>query len=440
MHVDLSQFHGKRVCVALSGGGDSVALFHYLKTHAAENGIRLSALNIEHGIRGETSLRDTAFVQELCAREGVPLYCFSADIPALAAAGGRGLEEEARLFRKKCYEQILREGKADLVATAHHAGDNAESVLFNLFRGASLTGAGGIGAFVPLYGEKGVVRPLLGVPKAEISAYLREHALAYREDESNADESYTRNFLRRRVLAPVKERFPHAEERLYAFSRDAQADDELLYELAREHLHAEGGTVFWRRDLPDPLFRRCFVLALRQTGVNKDITRAHVEGALSLRTAQSGARISLPAGLYAVREYDTVRLCREREQAPPEQPFRAGTFAFAGGTLTAELRQRGAEPLTGGRTLVLDADALPAGCVLRTPREGDTFCKFGGGTKALKKVLVDKKIPARVRAGLPVVACGERVFAVCGTEIAESVKVTAQTRRVWILTYEEKQP
>ena len=90
MHVDLSQFHGKRVCVALSGGGDSIALFHYLKTHAAENGILLSALNIEHGIRGETSLRDTAFVKELCAREGVPLYCFSADIPALAAAGGRG--------------------------------------------------------------------------------------------------------------------------------------------------------------------------------------------------------------------------------------------------------------------------------------------------------------------------------------------------------------
>ena len=158
MRFDWTDLAGRRVCVALSGGGDSVALFFYLKEHAAEHGVTLSALNAEHGIRGGASLRDTAFVQELCAREGVPLFCFAADIPSLAAESGRGIEEEARLFRRACYEEVLRGDRADVVATAHHAGDNAESVLFNLFRGASLTGVGGIRAFVPVIGEKEIGR------------------------------------------------------------------------------------------------------------------------------------------------------------------------------------------------------------------------------------------------------------------------------------------
>lgn len=438
MHVDLAPFCGKRVCVALSGGGDSVALFHYFRTHAEECGIALSAVNVEHGIRGAASLRDTAFVKELCAREGVPLFCFSADIPALAAKSGRGLEEEARLFRRSVFERLLREDRADFVATAHHAGDNAESVLFNLFRGASLTGAGGIHAFVPVCGQRGIVRPLLGVPEAELSAYLREHALAHCEDESNADEAYTRNFLRRRVLAPAKERFPHAEERLYAFSQCAREDDAFLYGLAAQQLQNGGGAAGWRLDLPEPLFRRCFMLAMRGAGAVKDVTQAHVAAVLSLRKAQSGARVTLPAGLYAVREYDTVRLVRRRAEAPPEQPFCTGTFAFAGGTLTVKERAAGGEGFKKGKALVLDADALPQGCVLRTPREGDVFRKFGGGTKKLKAYLVDRKIPARVRAGLPVLACGSEVLAVCGVEIAASVKMTEKTQRVFEITYEEK--
>ncbi len=446
MRADLTACRGRRVCVALSGGGDSVALFFYLKDCAAEQGITLSALNVEHGMRA-ASVRDTAFVQALCAREGVPLFCFRADIPARAAKNGRGMEEEARLFRRACYAQVLREGKADVVVTAHHAGDNAESVLFNLFRGCSLTGAGGIRAFVPLMGEKGVARPFLGVSKAEISAYLQERSLAFCEDETNADERFTRNFLRRRVLAPAKERFARAEEHLYAFSRTAREDDDFLNALAAERLRREGGAVFWAADLPDPLFRRCGALALRELGAERELTGAHIEALLGLRAAQSGARVCLPAPLCAVREYEWVRLFRANGEqveqgAFSERAFCEGTFVFPRGTLTVERRQGAEEPLCGEgegarRALVLDAEALPAGCVLRTLQTGDVFCRFGGGTKSLKKALSDKKIPARVRAALPVVAKENNIFAVCGVEIAESVKMTRHTRAVYILRYEE---
>ena len=149
MKPDLTDLRGRRVCVALSGGGDSVALFHYLKTQAAENGILLSALNIEHGIRGAASRADAASVRALCAERGVPLRTVSEDVPALAAQWGTGVEEAARRCRYAAFARLLSAGEADVVATAHHAGDNAESVLFNLLRGSSLTGAGGIRAFLP---------------------------------------------------------------------------------------------------------------------------------------------------------------------------------------------------------------------------------------------------------------------------------------------------
>ena len=149
MDIDLSPWRGRRVCIALSGGGDSVALFDWCVRHAAANRITLSAVHVEHGIRGSASQQDAAFINTLCARACVPLFCFAEDVPALAAVWGTGLEEAGRRVRYARFCKLLAEDRADVVFTAHHAGDNAESVLLNLFRGASLAGAGGIRAFLP---------------------------------------------------------------------------------------------------------------------------------------------------------------------------------------------------------------------------------------------------------------------------------------------------
>ena len=310
MLFDLAPYRGLRVCVALSGGGDSVALFCFVAEHAARFGVTLSAVHIEHGIRGARSRADAAFVRALCATHGARLFEYSFDVPALAEASGEGIEERARACRYDCFVRLLERGEADVVMTAHHAGDNAESVLFNLFRGASLTGAGGIRAFVPVMGEKGIARPLLGTPKEEIAAYLRERALAHCEDETNADETYARNFLRARVLAPAMERFPHAEEHVYSFSRDAREDDDFLNALAEKELTVCEDGAAWSLSLPAPLFRRCLVLAMGKFGVVRDVTRVHVAAVQALAEKQSGARVSLPAGLAAVREYGSVRLFR----------------------------------------------------------------------------------------------------------------------------------
>ena len=463
MDIDLTPWRGRRVCIALSGGGDSVALFDWCVRHAAANSITLSAVHVEHGIRGSASQQDAAFINTLCARACVPLFCFAEDVPALAAVWGTGLEEAGRRIRYARFCKLLAEDRADVVFTAHHAGDNAESVLLNLFRGASLAGAGGIRAFLPAeelcarfapefltarpgapvldppaapeflsasvsasvaapsLAGKGVARPMLALPKAEIEAYLAARALTWRTDESNADTSFARNFVRAAVLAPAKQRFPAAERHLYAFSRLAQEDEAFLSSLAAARLtRQEDGSFRIPQETPRPLFFRACARAFRALGA-EDASLSSFEAAASLIGARSGAERDLPCGVRAVREYDAVVLFRPAPAADYAYPFAEGEFAC--GAYTVRIEAGGVPKKERGlmRPLCFDAAALPQGCLLRPRRAGDTFTKFGGGTKKLKDWFIDRKIPRRLR-DLPVIACGSTVYAVCGAEISEQVR------------------
>lgn len=466
MDIDLTPWRGRRVCIALSGGGDSVALFDWCVRHAAANSITLSAVHVEHGIRGSASQKDAAFINTLCARACVPLFCFAEDVPALAAVWGTGLEEAGRRVRYARFCKLLAEDRADVVFTAHHAGDNAESVLLNLFRGASLAGAGGIRAFLPAeelcarfapellavspaspeflsapltggaraerlasvgggvagvsLAGKGVARPMLALPKAEVEAYLAARALAWRTDESNADTSFARNFVRAAVLAPAKQRFPAAEKHLYAFSRLAQEDEAFLSSLAAACLTREEGAFRIPQETPRPLFLRACARAFRALGA-EDASLSSFEAAASLIGARSGAERDLPCGVRAVREYDAVVLFRPAPAADYAYPFAEGQFLC--GAYTVRIEAGGVPKKECGlmRPLCFDAAALPQGCLLRPRRAGDIFTKFGGGTKKLKDWLIDRKIPRRLR-DLPVIACGGTVYAVCGAEISEQVR------------------
>ena len=438
LRIDLSPYAGKRVCVALSGGADSVALFLLLREGAERFSISLSAVHVEHGIRGEQSLADTAFVRELCAQAGVPLFCFSAQIPALAAKSGRGLEEEARAFRYAVFARLIREDKTDFVATAHHAGDNAESVLFHLFRGASLTGAGGVRPFLPVEGERGVVRPLLAFTKEEILADLRERGAAWREDATNADTAYARNFLRHRVLKPAKEAFPACEKNVYGFSRLAREDDDFLYSLAEGCWREEDGACLVDAAAPRPLFLRACVRALARLGVEKDYTYANFQALFSLIGGENGTSVDLPRGVRAVREYGKIALYRPQPFAAAEYAFAEGEFPFGGWAVRVG---RAAPPAAFRkeafpRRLYLDGAKLPPGCVLRPRRDGDVFAKFGGGTRKLKEFFIDEKIPRRERGAIPVLAAGGEVFAVCGAEISEKAKLDKDTREADVFSIE----
>ena len=408
MELDLEQYRGKRVCVALSGGVDSVCLLHYLHFNAKSYALTLSALHIEHGIRGDESLRDCAFCQTLCNQLSVPLSVVHADVPALSKTLGVGLEEAGRAARYDAFRAVLVKD-ADVVVTAHHKNDVAETVLFRLARGTSLAGMRAITE------REGISRPLLGITRAEIEAYAEEHGLAHAEDSTNYDESYARNCIRHTVLPALEKISAHAAEHIARFSSLAAADDDYLRQLAREKIVTRHGEQSVPVNLPAPLFSRACLICMASLG--SECGGANLAEINKLKSLPSGKKVSLPSGAEAAREYGAVVFYRPAPE-PLERPFEGVDDALIS--------------KTEGR-LRADLDKFPAGCVVRTRREGDVIVPFGGGRKTLKKFLTDKKISARTGRGLLLIAKGEEIFAVVGVEISEKVKITESTRRIGYL-------
>ena len=234
---------GDRICAAVSGGADSVALL--LLLHAANAlprrglGVGLSAVHVHHGLRGEEADADLAFVEALCLRLAVPLHVHRASVPermaasragAVKAGAGKteGCEEAARAIRYECFASLIAQGHADSVLTAHTLDDQAETVLMKLLRGAWTEGLSGIHPVVLVDKAKPggrILRPLLAVRRAELEGYLRARNQPWRTDSSNSDEAFTRNRVRHRLLPILREYNPSLDQTLANLAELAREDE-----------------------------------------------------------------------------------------------------------------------------------------------------------------------------------------------------------------------
>ena len=463
----LAPYQGLSLAVAVSGGRDSVALLHYLHKNAEEAHILLSALTCSHGIRPSAEA-DVAFVEELCRAWAVPLTVFRADVPARAKQSGRNLEEEGRLFRRECYQKMLGEG-ADAVLTAHHRDDYAETVLFRLARGTSLQGLDVFPA------QKGLLRPLLSVTRARIDEYIKENALPFREDETNADIALSRNRIRHEVLPALERAVLGAKENLVRFAERAVRDDAFLQALALREVRGEGEKRV-SVALPEPVFFRACLAAMKALGLTRDYTESNLKELQKLASAQAGRFTRLPCGITVYREGADLVFLPGRKDAEGadkaqelpfflgrkeafggvlevgegdfgedeadrgetgEQPFLRGEPPFLRGEQTTGEQPflRGEPSRTCGRVLYVDLAAVPEGAVWRTRREGDAFLPCGGHQKSLKKFLTEKKIPARVGRELPVLAEGSEVLCIAGVELSERIKRTPNTVRAGLIAF-----
>ena len=429
--MDLKGFLGKRICVAISGGADSVALVHYLKSRENECGYSLTAVHCEHGIRGEESLADMRFVQEICQSLGVELTVFSQDCPARAAKEKISLETAARLFRRECFMELVNEKKADFIATAHHQNDEAETVLFRIARGASLTGASGMREV-----DGWLLRPFLGWKKSEILDYVAAHGLAFCTDSTNDDIDFTRNRLRTEILPALERAVGGATENIARFAAKAAEDDELLYEYARallqvvEGKNGRGYTVAFCDK--KPLFYRACLLAIKGLGVEKDYTSAHLDGVYALQKSERGARFDLPKGIEAVKGGTGIAFYVKTPASVWEKPApkKFDCTGFDGGRYEVILSKTPMEEDGDWRVLRIDVDKIPTTAVFRFRKEGDFIVRFGGGKKTLKKFFNEEKTPVAEREYLPLIAQPDgEVYVVCGVEISEKVKVDEKTKK-----------
>lgn len=440
--MDLRNFFNKRICVAVSGGVDSVMLLHYLKSREKECGYSLSAVHCEHGIRGEESLADMRFVEELCRAWEVPLVIFSEDCPTRAKRERESLETAARNFRYASFASLIQENKADFVALAHHKNDEAETVLFRLARGTSLTGVGGM---VEMNGH--FLRPLLSWTRGEIVEYAVKNNLSWREDQTNKETDATRNKLRLDVLPKLEEAVPGAAGNLVRFASLASEDDALLYEYAKTLLsvkEAEGETlVSVAFSDKKPLFRRACLLALKTLGVEKDYTALHLENLYNLQSLERGARQSLPQGVEAEKQEKALLFYKKKplQKAERGEGKIFDKKGFDGGRYLVSVSNTPVEDSENGwKILKVDEDKLPQNAVFRFRKEGDFIQRFGSGKKTLKKFFNEEKTPVSEREYLPVIAekDGAEVYAVCGVEISERVKITEETKKTLYITIQKK--
>ena len=438
-------FRGERVAVALSGGEDSVALFTALCALESSLGIEVLAINVEHGIRGEESLRDSEFVKNLCDNVGKRLLFYKVNVPEYASAHKMGLEAAARELRYACFFRAIDEGLCDRVATAHHAGDNAESVLLNVFRGSGTRGLCGIKESA--YGGR-IIRPMLGVKKEEIKEFIQKNSLKYVTDATNFDDGYTRNFIRNNVLPLVKEKFPDVEASLYRMGCIAAEDDELLAELAKKHVALDGSVARIRLDGEEikrrPILSRAVLEGMQAVGLKKDYERVHIEAVMALISAGVGGSVSLPHGFIAYKGYDEILIYKDAKGEEFCLPFKVGEYRLPQGVLRVEdvalsIKKEEKAPFFAkekAKGVLYLTKNLPDDLCFRTRKEGDIIKKFGGGSKPLKELLINKKIDKILRDSLPVLASRDKVLCVAGVEVSADAAVGEDEASAYKIIYE----
>lgn len=423
---------GRRIAVAVSGGRDSMCLLHLLTSLDFIDGKNLLVLNVEHGLRGESSLADSEFVRRYCGKNGLKLIAEHADVPSRRAESGRGEEEEARLFRREFFFRILSEGKAELILTAHHSGDNAESVLMHILRGC---GVGGLRGMDVIGG--GILRPLLYCSREEIDEYVAANSVPYVEDETNRDTKYFRNFVRHKVLPLLDER-ADASSSLLRLAEAARRDDDFIRSFtdASDIVSAPLGGVRVSREklLSSPaIASRIAVLMLKK--LTGDYTSDGVDSIVKCASLSSGARLEIAGGLVVANEYEYVTLYRNRSALKRRFAFSEGDFDFGG--FTAHIRLCDAENASFGKdsanVLFIDGSKVGKNAELRIRKDGDRFAPFGGGTRKLKEFFIDKKIPSSLRDFIPLLCEENAVLAVFGVEISRALKLEPDSKKAYKL-------
>lgn len=388
---------GDRVTVALSGGADSVALLHLL-LHLPLS-LQVSAVHFNHHLRGAESDRDEGFCRDLCAAWNVPLRCGGADVSALAQRWGTGVETAARKARYDFF------GSSETIATAHHGDDNLETLLLHLTRGSALRGLGGIPPR-----RDNIIRPLLCAGRREILDYLAQYHLPHVEDSTNAAPLCSRNRLRQAVLPALHQENPAVVQAALSTACLLREDEALLQQLSHTLLESartpEGWQISALLDAPRPLRLRALRQLLEDAGA-KDLALRHLESAESLLSAGPSSSLDLP-GLTLRRQYGL--LCIGKAAAAPLEP----ALLHLGGDLVLSdgrtLRCTGPHPYVPGPGLHLVLAAPP---LVRSRRSGDRLHR-SGGTKTVKALLIDKKIPAARRDAVPILELDGRILAVWG--------------------------
>lgn len=426
---------GDRVIIGLSGGADSVCLIVLLKELTNTLHIELKAVHVHHGLRGAEADRDASYAEELSGKLEVPFVLVRCDAAAYAAEHGFSLEEAGRILRYDALEREMKNWYGSKIAVAHHADDNTETILHNLFRGSGLKGLGGI---PPVRGA--IVRPLIHISREEIMTCLNTRGIAYCEDSTNTSTDYTRNKLRHLIIPTVrKEINDDAVDHILQAGRLAREADDYLEKTAESILREYAAVSDHEISIPvsillnkDLIIQKYMVRLMLETLIKtrKDITSVHIEKICSLAQKQVGRRVDLPYALTAVRTYDclciTLKFTETYGEHKPD---------FEGDGLHVPeymifTYEKGMNFPKNQYTKWFDYDKIKGTLSVRYRKTGDYITLASGGTKTVKSYMIDTKIPKAERDRIPLLTEGSHVLWIIGHRISAYYKITEDTRTV----------
>lgn len=416
---------GAGILVACSGGPDSLALLMLLWQLRARYHLRVAAAHFEHGIRGAESHADAAFVKAFCQEQGIPFRMGNGDVPSYAEENGLSLETAARKLRYAFLEKTRTDLAMDFLAVAHHADDQAETVLMRIFRG---TGTKGLAAMRPRSGSDGhIIRPLLGVTKREIREWCELMRLSPREDSTNQQADCTRNFLRLCTIPQLRREYnPEISRALCQLAEVAAAESDYI---------STQVDAIWKSPLIEQQDREALAighfsqlpLALQRgvvrrfwqnlTGSERDLGFVQAESLRRLcLTGKTGSRLELPGGWLAVIAYG--RLTGQRADGEDPVALLPVPLQIPGRTVWGNYSCEASwcEVLpshTGPFEYYLCPEGLSGNLVIRHREAGDRI-QLRGGQKKLKRLLIDDKIPQKERNQLPLIAAGHEILWVVG--------------------------
>ena len=394
--------HGGRVLCAVSGGLDSMCLLDFM---TRQRGFSVAAAHFNHRLRGAEADRDEQFVRDYCAKHGIPFVSGSGDVRALAEGEGLSTEEAARRLRYEFLQETAEKNGADAIFTAHHADDNAETVLLNLIRG---TGSAGLAGIPQVRGN--LCRPFLRIPRAELADYAAAHDIPHVEDSTNADpNAAARNALRTTVMPVLRQLNPRCAENIARTSSILREESDALESMARgltdQAKELPGGIAIpclMLMDMPNAVAERTILQLMAQTaGHRKDLTAAHVVAVLDLARGRTGeAEVSLPYGMTARRKKYTLEIT-QRPARPGAVPISVGGAVDFGGMAVVLSDQASPDALPM---------ALPQGAALTvTSWRSSDWLRLPGsrGKRSFKRLCAERGLTPEERDALPVLRVGE---------------------------------
>ncbi len=418
--ISLSLDRDKKYLLGLSGGADSVCLFHLLRM----DGYDFRAAHINHNIRGDEARRDEDFCRDLCREHGIEFYCASLDVPALAREAGESLEEAARNVRYSFFEEVMRAEDIPVLLTAHNADDNAETLLLSLTRGCSPSGAGGIARSRKLaYGV--VERPLLSFSKKDIVDFCNKNSFAFVTDCTNADTSYPRNRIRNNILPELEAINPAFLAAFARFTESARLNSEFLDREAEKF--ADTLELDTLASLPHPIASRALAIAAHRAGAEPEAF--HIEKMLGMAKSGCGS-LSLPGSVSAECLGGRIVFrgeTREKKSTiyPDFEPIelKIGENELYAGKLilvNGKPANDSAQVYNLSTSALINTDKIKGQLYARPRKEGDRIL-IRGMHRSVKKLICDKTahIELSKRRALPVICCGEEIVWVPFLDVAD---------------------